>query len=87
MSSIYDYYTFLGENTLVIVLVSWVALFMLWEQFSGLLAGAGRDKREPYNIKPTIPVIGHIIGALRHKSRYFDVLRCVSSLQCFHGPA
>lgn len=75
MSSIYDYYSFFGENTLVIVLLLWVGLFILWEHFSGTLSGAGRDKREPYDIKPTIPIIGHIIGSVRHKSRYFDVLR------------
>lgn len=36
------------------------------------------DPREPPALKAAIPLIGHIIGLLRHGIDYFDRLRCVS---------
>jgi len=38
------------------------------------------DPREPPALKATIPLIGHIIGLLRHGIDYFARLRCVSHL-------
>lgn len=34
---------------------------------------------EPPVVPSSIPYIGHIIGLLRHGSRYYEITRCVSS--------
>jgi hypothetical protein len=33
------------------------------------------DPREPPSIKPTIPIVGHVIGTFRYKMEYFEMLR------------
>jgi hypothetical protein len=35
------------------------------------------DPREPPVLKPTIPLVGHIVGLARHGVNYFDSLRYV----------
>ncbi|TIC89847.1 25-hydroxycholesterol 7-alpha-hydroxylase [Colletotrichum higginsianum] len=32
------------------------------------------DKREPPPMKPKIPIVGHLVGMIRHQSRYFKTL-------------
>lgn len=39
------------------------------------LLSSPRDPREPPLIKPSIPIVGHIIGIFRHKMEYFEILR------------
>lgn len=38
------------------------------------LSSPGRDEREPPFLKPSIPVIGHIIGMIKHHGGYFQIL-------------
>jgi hypothetical protein len=33
------------------------------------------DPREPPIIKPRIPYIGHILGIIRHGTKYFDTVK------------
>jgi hypothetical protein len=34
---------------------------------------------EPLVVSSSIPYIGHIIGLIRHGTRYYEITRCVSS--------
>jgi hypothetical protein len=37
------------------------------------------DPREPPAIKPGIPIVGHIVGLIRHGVDYFEAVRYASS--------
>ncbi|KAK6222082.1 hypothetical protein QIS74_04337 [Colletotrichum tabaci] len=47
------------------------------------------DKREPPPMKPKIPIIGHLVGMIRHQSRYFKTLEnrnmAVATLPILNG--
>lgn len=38
------------------------------------LSSPGLDEREPPLLKPSIPVIGHLIGIIKHHGGYFQIL-------------
>jgi hypothetical protein len=57
-----------GYAPYLFVLVAVIAL--CW-----LLLSSPTDPREPQSIKPTIPIVGHVIGTFRYKMEYFEMLR------------
>lgn len=38
------------------------------------LSSPGLDEREPPLLKPSIPVVGHLIGMAKHHGGYFQIL-------------
>jgi hypothetical protein len=54
--------------TIIIVLAA--TILFLWRTPS-----VARDSGEPPVIRPKIPLVGHLVGMLSHKSKYFDKLR------------
>jgi hypothetical protein len=57
-----------GYVPYLFILLAVIALY--WR-----LLSSSTDPREPPSIKPSIPILGHIIGMFRHKMEYFEMLR------------
>ena len=52
-----------------------VALALVGIMLAQRLLAPRLDPREPPVLKPRIPLVGHIIGLLRHRSNFFGLLR------------
>ena len=65
---------FIGNSGTIAVVVSIIGtVFVLANYF----LGPKYDVREPPIIRPKVPLVGHIIGLLRHGLRYFEIIRWV----------
>lgn len=60
--------------TALVILAAAAVLLICWQWLSVNL-----DPQEPPLVKPTIPLVGHVIGLLQYHGGYFDRLRCVTS--------
>ena len=58
-------------NLYVVALI----LFIIVAALSWLSVGQASDPREPPQLKPKFPLIGHLLGILQHEAEYFQKLR------------
>ena len=53
---------------LMVLAITSGGLYLLLQYF----LGSTHDLREPPVVKPIIPFVGHILGLMQYKLRYFD---------------
>ncbi|KAJ0164930.1 25-hydroxycholesterol 7-alpha-hydroxylase [Colletotrichum tanaceti] len=66
-----------------------VAVVLALAMFIHRVSSPEMDRREPPPMKPTIPVVGHLVGMIRHQSGYFKTLEnrnmAVATLPILNG--
>lgn len=78
MSSLGVSESFLADHGLNSLWLLLLAAIFLYGRFR--LTGDSRDPREPPEVKPRIPFVGHIIGVLWYRQDYYRQLRYVNNL-------
>jgi hypothetical protein len=61
----------IDASPLVILSVATGLVFLCWQ----CLFTSTLDPREPPEVKPTIPVLGHLFGMVWHRAEYVTILR------------
>lgn len=61
-----------GEWNLYLLAITW---FIIVAMFSWLWVREAPDPREPPQLKPKFPLIGHLLGILQYEAEYFQKLR------------
>jgi hypothetical protein len=72
-----------GKLNLYVVASIW---FIVVAVLSWLWIRESPDPREPPQLKPKFPVIGHLLGILQHEAEYFQKLRFKASRPLFIYP-
>jgi hypothetical protein len=61
-----------GKWNFYILAIAW---FIMVAMLSWLWVREASDPREPPQLKPKFPVIGHLLGILQYEAEYFQKLR------------